>query len=361
MENGRQIGGVKTISVVIPARNGGLAFRDCVASLVRCRHQFLECIVVDDGSTDESIKYAEEQGFRIIRVGVRSGPANARNLGALAATGDILLFLDADVSINDFTISAIVQRFEADPSLGALFGSYDTTPAARGLVSEYRNLLHTFIHHTSKRHASTFWSGCGAIKREIFQACGGFDVSYAVPCVEDIELGMRLVRDGIKVELDPQIQVKHLKRWTLRGMVETDVKYRGIPWARLILASHKMPNDLNLRWSSRLSVILVATLCLGAALLAGSFVGGAGGMLLWPLLFGMVVTFACVAALNMPFYRFLAARRSFKFATASILLHLVYLLCCGTAMAVAVGLHCWSVLVVRSTKVSVASAGHRVE
>ena len=329
-----------TISVVIPAYNGGPALRECLASLAEHRDQFTEWIVVNDASTDDSIKFAEEFGVRVIHAPVRTGPANARNLGSMAATGDVLVFLDADVRIHDDTIPRIRQRFDADPKLTALFGSYDTDPAVLGLVSEYRNLLHSFVHHTSKRNASTFWSGCGAIRRETFLANGGFDVSFIV--VEDIELGMRLVRQNLRVVLDPLIQVQHLKRWTLSSMITTDIRDRGIPWAKLILSSHRMPNDLNLRWSNRFSVGLAPLLALSSATVVGGALAGRLAEFMWPGLLALLVVFAAIAAINMPFYRFLADRRSFKFASASMVLHLIYLFCCGASMGIAIGLHCWS-------------------
>ncbi|HWC99101.1 MAG TPA: glycosyltransferase family 2 protein [Candidatus Sulfopaludibacter sp.] len=350
-----------TISVVISNRNGGPAFLSCLAALTRYRDQFQEFIVVDDASTDDSIKAAEAAGARVLTVPVRKGPANGRNLGARAATGDILLFLDADVCVHADTITRILERFQSDPELCGVFGSYDTDPAVRGLVSEYRNLLHSFIHHTSKHSATTFWSGCGAILKEVFLASGGFDVSYSVPCVEDIELGMRLVREGRHIVLDPFIQVQHLKCWTLRNMIETDIKHRGIPWGRLILASHRMPNDLNLRWSSRLSVIFLLVLCLGALVFTAGLMNSGLAQLLWPGMLAGLAAFTSIAAINMPFYRFLAARRSFKFATASMLLHLIYLFCCGTAMGMAIGIHCWSLAAARVNRVAVASASQRGE
>jgi len=348
-----------TISVVVPAYNGGVALRECLASLAAHRDQFTEWIVVNDASTDDSIQFVEEFGARVIHAPVRKGPANARNLGSLAATGDILLFLDADVRIHDDTIPRILQRFEDDADLTALFGSYDTDPAPLGLVSEYRNLLHSFVHHTGNRNASTFWSGCGAIRREVFLANGGFDVSFIV--VEDIELGMRLVRQQHRVVLDPQIQVQHLKRWTLPTMIDTDIRHRGIPWARLILSSGRMPNDLNLRWSNRLSVALALLLTLSTGAFAVGLVARGPGELMWPGLLALLMMFAVIAAINMPFYRFLAGRRSFKFASASMVLHLLYLFCCATAMSIAVGSHCWSMAMGKANREPVVSAIPRGE
>jgi cellulose synthase/poly-beta-1,6-N-acetylglucosamine synthase-like glycosyltransferase len=283
-------------------------------------------------------------GAGVLNVASRRGPANGRNLAALAATGDILLFLDADVCVHSDTISRIRQRFEEDPELGAVFGSYDTEPQAPQLVSQFRNLLHCFIHQTSNQRASTFWCGCGAIRREIFLRSKGFDLSYSVPSVEDIELGMRLAQSGVRIALDPAIQVKHLKRWTLWSMVVTDIRHRGISWVQLILASKQMPNDLNLRVNSRVSVALTALVCV-LLTMSCARVGGVDKSV-WPQPL-LAVAFALILALNFPFYRFLAVQRGFRLALAGVPLHLIYFLCCGTALVLGIAIHCWSQLASR--------------
>jgi len=327
-----------SISLILPVHNGGSALRKCLASVARHRDELAEWIVVDDGSTDDAVHYAEELGARVIRIHNQSGPANGRNTGARAARGDILLFFDADICVLDDTISKIRARFEADPELGALIGSYDTDPEGPSLVSQFRNLLHCFVHQTSRPQATTFWAGCGAIRRDIFLAHEGFDISYQTPSIEDIEMGTRLARSGVRIALDPAIQVKHLKRWTFGLMVTTDVRWRGIPWTRLILQAKVMPNDLNLRSSSRFSVALTGALCGLLPLIAGGLVEGAN-LAVRREVFIWLLTFASLVALNLPFYRFLARHRGCRFAIACVPLHMTYFFCCATACFLGIGIH----------------------
>ena len=132
------------------------------------------------------------------------------------------MFIDADIEIHGDAFVRIRAAFADDPGLVALFGSYDDRPAAPGVVSVFRNLLHHHVHQTSAGPATTFWGGIGAVRREAFESLGGFDENrYAVPAVEDIELGMRLTAAGARIILDPAIQGTHLKRWTLAQMMRT--------------------------------------------------------------------------------------------------------------------------------------------
>lgn len=230
--------------------------------------QAAELIVVDDGSTDNTAEVAISFGATLLRAAERRGPAHARNLGAGVATGDVLLFLDSDVCVHHTTVEMMSRSFAADPTLDAVIGSYDKLPPSLNFLSQYRNLMHTFVHQTGSRHASTFWSGCGAIRRTLFLQHKGFDAAFGRPAIEDIELGYRLVRSGSKIILDRDVFVTHLKRWTLRGVVRTDILDRGIPWTELILRDRFMPNDLNLKMSQRVSVVVMFLLTIAAAFAA---------------------------------------------------------------------------------------------
>jgi len=260
------------ISVIVPVYNSAHYLRSCLEHLRQSTFSDYECIVVDDGSTDGSPEVAREYGFRVLQTDRRRGPAAARNIGAKEATGDILFFIDADVCVYPTTLARVRANFDEDADLTAVIGSYDDQPESQDFLSMYRNLMHCYVHHRSRREACTFWSGCGAIRKSAFQEYSGFDESYDRPAIEDIELGYRLARGGKKMLLDSSIMVKHLKRWSFFGLVKTDILDRGIPWTELILRDRKLPNDLNLQLSQRVSVALVFVLLGFAA--AAAWVSG---------------------------------------------------------------------------------------
>lgn len=267
------------VSIVIPAYNAGDCLDRCLDALARQDTPPAEIIVVDDGSTDGSIDRAAGGGVTVLKTSGRRGPAEARNAGARAAHSQILFFLDADVCAHEDAIGRVAAAF-ADPSIDAVIGSYDDDPSSRDFLSQYKNLMHHFVHQTARSEASTFWSGCGAVRREVFLEFSGFDESYKRPAIEDIELGYRLRKAGRRILLDRDLHVKHLKRWTFWNLVKTDVLDRGVPWTELILRDQNLPNDLNLQISQRISVGLVY-LMLG---LAGLYLIRWGGYFLAPFL-----------------------------------------------------------------------------
>jgi cellulose synthase/poly-beta-1,6-N-acetylglucosamine synthase-like glycosyltransferase len=219
-----------------------------------------------------------------VSTGGRYGPACARNIGAREASGELLVFIDSDVCVHDDTLQRIESAFVEDPSLDAVVGSYDDHPAERDFLSVYRNLMHCFVHQEADRRTSTFWGGCGAIRKEKFLKNGGFDQSYGQPAIEDIEFGGRLTRSGSRIVLDRDVQVQHLKRWTFLNILKTDIFQRGVPWTELILRTGRMPNNLNLKSSQRLSVALVyLTMFIGVAAVhyhRGRFLATSAGLLL---------------------------------------------------------------------------------
>ncbi len=341
------------ISIVIPVYQGGTAFDRCLEHVHRYGEIAHEVIVVVDGQDDPSATLAERSGHRVIQLGQNAGPARARNLGAQAASGEILFFLDADVALGADTLCQIQEAFRS-PEWDALIGSYDDTPGAPNFLSQYKNLLHHYTHQSARVEASTFWGACGAIRRSVFWQVGGFDERYRHPSIEDIELGYRLRRLGYSIALNKQVQVKHLKRWGVRSLLKADFFYRALPWTLLIWRDRNFVNDLNLDTNSRWSVVSVYAMA-GLALLSVWWMPflpaaiGFGGLLL---------------LLNASVYRFFWEKRSLSFALRVIPWHWLYYAYSGVAFVLG-SLQYWlrqepaKSDTIRPPRVEFATASHR--
>jgi len=311
-------------SVIVPVHNAQDTLDYCLAGLARSSRPPHEVIVVDDSSTDDSAGIASTQPGVTLVTGTHGprGAAWARNQGAERASGEILVFVDADVVVHADALERMIRTFQAEPALHALFGSYDEHPPYSNIPSRFKNLLHHYVHQQGNPRATSFWSGCGAIKRETFLALGGFDERYARPSIEDIELGVRLARAGFCIRLCPEIQATHLKRWTLTQLWRTDIFERAIPWTRLVLREAHLPDDLNLGWRSRASALFswlgllfgITALCVSAGSFANTMYTGA------------LLGFALSTALNADLHRFFLRQGGVRFAVGAWLLHHAYLL-----------------------------------
>ena len=188
------------LSAIVPATGGPATLDECLGAIRRARAAPDELVIADEPANP--------------------GPAAARNAGAERAKGDMLVFVDADVLVHEDAFERIRRAFEDDPELTAVFGSYDDTPRAPGVVSGFRNLLHHHVHQGSPGPATTFWAGLGAIRRDAFLAAGGFDADrFERPAVEDIEL-------------DPGLLGTHLKGWTLASMLSPTWSIAARPGSR---------------------------------------------------------------------------------------------------------------------------------
>ncbi|MGH9945836.1 MAG: glycosyltransferase family 2 protein [Pyrinomonadaceae bacterium] len=315
------------ISVIIPVYNGSRFLHKCLDALFASTFKSFEVIVVDDCSTDDSADISREKGARVLAMARNSGPAAARNLAAQTAECEILMFVDADVVVKNDTLERVAAIFETRPEISALFGSYDDEPYEQNFLSQYKNLQHHFVHQNSSSEAATFWSGLGAIRREIFISMDGFDCKkFEVPSIEDIEFGARLRQAGHRILLDKNIQAKHLKKWTPLSHLRTEIFCRALPWSKLILTSQCLINDMNLRTSDRVSAILVGFCVLITPLV------------FWkPVLSVVLIIFLLtVLFLNRKIFHFFVRKKGILFALFSFPWQLLYFFYSGAAFG-----YCW--------------------
>ncbi|MDU8942185.1 glycosyltransferase family 2 protein [Ovoidimarina sediminis] len=254
--------------VVVPAKDAISTLGACIAALHNAGMPRDRLIVVDDGSSDGTGDLARDAGVTVIRNETPLRPALARNKGVAASDAEIILFVDADVTVHPDALKRLLKAFD-DPSTTAVIGSYDHTPPPSPALSKYRNLLHHHVHQTAPREAQTFWTGLGAVRRAAFDAAGGLDPDWTD--IEDVEFGLRLIAEGGRIILDPKILGSHLKVWTMRSMVRTDFWGRAIPWTRLIAKGRIAPDALNTGLRHKLSALAVLT-----------FSGALLGALIWP-------------------------------------------------------------------------------
>lgn len=294
---------MSTLTVVVPAT-------DDPPTLERC----LGAIRAADAAPEEVV---------VVRTPSDLSASGARNAGALRATGEVIVFVDADVEVHHDTFRRVREAFAADGALTAVFGSYDDTPAHPGVVSRFRNLLHHHVHQQGAGPAETFWTGLGAVRRSAFAAVGGFDEArYPHPSIEDIEFGDRLAASGATVVLDPSIQGTHLKAWSLQSMLWTDLARRAVPWVALQLRTGRLSATLNCGWRHRGSAVAVLVFSLAVAWWAPAVAAGALGALV---------------GLNRAFYGLLVRQLGPWNAAVGVLLHVLHHLVAIIAVPIGIG------------------------
>lgn len=191
------------ISIVIPTRNRGAYLLEAVESVFVAPTVPLDVVVVDDGSTDDSVEELRRR-YPLVEVieGSFGNAARARNAGAAAAQGDLLGFLDSDDLMLAGKTGALVEQLRRDRSLALVHGQTQVITHDRSL-----NAKLTEQHARSFEHGAAvgldyvglaafcaMYTSATVIRRSHFDAVGGFDES--LDAYEDWDLYLRLSLAG---------------------------------------------------------------------------------------------------------------------------------------------------------------------
>jgi GT2 family glycosyltransferase len=179
------------VSVIVPNYNYARTLPLCLASVRAQTYPNIELIVVDDRSTDDSVRIAHGYGADVTVTDTNIGAPAARNVGATRAKGDILFFLDSDVALAPDAVQAAVDLLGSDPAIGGVCGTYDPEPLIRdSLVEEVRSLqLYAWIHG-GQGDISTVYTALFAVRADVWAQVGPFDP--ALRHSENADYGHRL-------------------------------------------------------------------------------------------------------------------------------------------------------------------------
>ncbi len=278
------------ISVVIPAYNAERTLAHCLDALLTqtASGASFEVIIADDGSTDRTRAIADEYAARVEEPRVRvvsqanCGAGAARNLGAQAARGDVLLFLDADSMPDARWVEAMAVPF-ADPAISGASGEKKTRQTnrwARFIQVEYDFKYDRIAAHSTIDFVDSSTAG---YRRDIFLANGGFDP--ALKEAEDVDLSFRLAERGYRMVLIRDAIVYHTHPESLSEYLVRKFQYarwRALVYARYprkAASDQRTPRSQKLQPFLAFALVPLAAAALrwkalwrGVALVAGLFI-----------------------------------------------------------------------------------------
>ncbi len=213
-----------SLSIVIPARNSSHTLKQVLEAISPELTRHDELIVADDGSTDGSKELAGSLGARVIPNSGRPGAAGARNEGAREASGDWVLFVDSDAVAPKGWRRMLQSAIDQGPS--AVQAVYSPQAVGGDAATFYKNFYYyyTFTRRIRDRHIT----GCGtfffAVDRNLFRELGGFDDRIPGATVEDADFAARLTGAGGKILLKTDIEVLHLRCYTISQLMSYEWK-----------------------------------------------------------------------------------------------------------------------------------------
>ena len=247
---------MRRTSVVIPARNEGARIGLLVAAVLAQRPagEELEVLVVDDGSTDDTGAAAAAAGARVLAIPRQpsgGNPAAARNQGAAAATGDLLVFLDADCFPGDGWLRTLLAGHDAGEVV--VGGAFDAAP---GLPASARCDYYTGWYHVhSRRPAGVVPNhppGNLSVRRELFLSTVGFTEAQPVAYAhEELAWQAELRRAGHRIAFAPAAVVYHRNRPGVANLLR-----RNYRWAYSAIGSKAEAGAARLRWVYRFPRLL---------------------------------------------------------------------------------------------------------
>lgn len=256
------------VSVIIPAFNAEKTITSCLASLINQDYKGeTEIIVIDDGSTDSTPDIVSKyEGVKLIRQ-KNAGPASARNAGASAAKGDIILFTDSDCVPAPDWITEMLTPFHENRDVAGVKGIYKTHQrelTARFVQLEYEDKYDYMLKERYIDFIDTYSAG---FKKSVFLEMKGYDTDFPVACAEDVELSYRLSNKGYKMVFNPKAIVYHTHPDKLAAYLKK--KYKFAYWRMLALKKNpgKAIKDSHTPQMMKLQ-ILFPPLIIGSAILS---------------------------------------------------------------------------------------------
>ncbi len=242
------------------------------AALASAEARGWEIIVVDDGSTDDTLSLAESFGVRTVRHQRSLGAAAARNHGARISQGDILVFLDSDVVVPEDTLPKLVDRLRESPAIHATGAHASPRNLSPSWSAHFVALRHSHAFYCQQMRdivgVSCFQSECGAVRREVFDRTGGFPEKYRHAGMEDYAFGHEMERlEYVNVLLADAAYDHHYRSLWPRCR---EVMRRTARWLPLVFRRRRFESQ-GMGASSRDSFSFLLSVAILVGVIAGFF------------------------------------------------------------------------------------------
>lgn len=272
-------------SVIIPARNAASFLPSCLKALLDAGQPPGQILVVNDGSSDDTGGAAGRAGVCVLKVDIGKGPMEPRFFGARAAPGEILVFVDADVVVPSDVFDRLRVLF-ADKTLHAVTGRLASSVEGDSFFTAFKkDYMHTLFARMPEEVDflyGSFW----AVRRESLTEFQPLTAPFG-SLVSDSEAGFRLAGAGKRVCLIHDIEVTHLKKYTLRSLLSNDFKIPFMFMRMMLRYNLRIRRGEAIRFSHAgidqvlaLSACCLSSLVLAVWLVTGKAVFLAGSLVL---------------------------------------------------------------------------------
>lgn len=222
-ENRRVLQIFPKVSVVIPNFNGLKLLQTSIPALLKTNYPNMEIIVVDNGSSDESISYLNQKfpSVKVIQLRVNTGFDCANNIGALAAHGSYLSFLNNDMQVEPNWLVPLVSVLESNSDVAGCDSKYlsfyernkiDFSGGAGRFIDRFGNSKNRGSDQVDRGQFNSkeeVFHGLALFRRDLFIRIGGFDEAFFA-YHDETDLCWRFHRMGYKILYVPESIIYHM-------------------------------------------------------------------------------------------------------------------------------------------------------
>ena len=224
------------VSVIIPAYNAEETIGRCLESMTRQSFKNFEVIVVDDGSKDKTSEIVK--GFSKVRLlrQKNAGPAVARNNGAKAAKGEIIIFTDSDCVANSKWLEEMLKPF-LYKNVAGVQGTYKSKQKeiiARLIQLEIEQ---RYVKMMKQKFIDFIGTYSAAYRKSVFVEMNGFDTSFPIASGEDTDFSFRVSRAGYKMVFNQKAIIFHTHPTSLWKYLK--IKFFRAFWRTKVYKKHK--------------------------------------------------------------------------------------------------------------------------
>jgi poly-beta-1,6 N-acetyl-D-glucosamine synthase len=231
------------ISIIVPAYNEEVTIQKCLNTLLQLDYPQYEIVVVDDGSTDQTLDLIRSYTNPKVKIISQSnqGKAHALNTGIKHIQNEFLVTVDADTTLHKDALQHIANRFSTDPQLGAIAGNVKVDPEP-GLLNALQATEYTLGINLIRKTQSML--GCvmivpgpiAALRKVAIEQAGYFSEDTFA---EDFDITMQILKNGYKIQYEDRALaytdapknledlLKQRRRW-YRGMIQVLMKHRSM-------------------------------------------------------------------------------------------------------------------------------------
>lgn len=292
------------LSVIVPVYNSATTLAKCLEAIYASDHDDFEVIVVDDRSTDMSAETAQKFPCKVVETENRGGAGHARNTGCMHAAGEILVFIDADVIVQNDALLIIYETLSPGSDMAGVSGMLSRVHPNTNFFSQYKNLYMNFVFSQMPQNIDFLFGSVCAVKKDDFIRFREGSLQ-----ADDTDLGQKYKHVGKYIRFEKKLEVIHLKKYTFLTFIRNDfnvpyswafpfVKYKGL---KDVFVKKRFAHA---KWNQLLSV-LISPLIIIIAL---------GAIYKFAFVYAAAILIVLFLVLNSRFFMFLLREKGIFFA-----------------------------------------------